>query len=489
MATLLAVVLALPVLGAIAVIVLGARGREIGQLAAAVGAFAWAVLAAAGEPPQLGRIAPGPLVAAALAGLALLVAVRLPGSTFGASAALAGVTVLAVAASTGDGLPDRPLAVGLAILVLLAVGQLRLDAAPPVALIAVAAGGVLVGAGLLVDEPGTGAVVVLVGAGAVLFAAMRWRSAAILLVPAVTLAAARSAAGAHAGSTSGPGVAGLAGALVALAVAVALGGTVAFAARRRSTGAAVGAPVPLAVVVAGIALVAQDVPGLVSAGLLLVAGGVLAVAAAHPVGLVAAVPGLAVALEAAGAATEPVHALAGSAAVAVVAAAGARTPRQVRPVHATPDEWPLALAVVFAVVPLWGWSGADAAVLGELTDAVVTAGALASATTMTLVAIHVRASTPRPATAGAVTGKRRALGRIRRRSPAVSHGSTQPLVEEDRSNRGDVELPVEGQEAESAGRPSQHPVAAPSRAVPDRAGGRGDGGRGRLRARPGRPPR
>jgi hypothetical protein len=83
---------------------------------------------------------------------------------------------------------------------------------------------------------------------------------------------------------------------------------------------------------------------------------VLALAARHPVAIVAALPGLAAAVESAGLATEPEQAAVGAAAI-IALAAGAIGRTSARPA-ARPDV-PVGLAVAFAVIPLWGWAGAD----------------------------------------------------------------------------------------------------------------------------------
>lgn len=140
-------------------------------------------------------------------------------------------------------------------------------------------------------------------------------------------------------------------------------------------------------------LLAQDAADLRAAGLLMAGGAVVATASLHPLGLVALVPGAAAAVEALGAADHPVHAVAGVSVLVVVTAstvgtsnlqsrniaAGDRSIAASRGLAIDPLlHWPVVFAVVFAVVPVWGWSGADVG-MGynpAVAAAVATAGAV-----------------------------------------------------------------------------------------------------------------
>ena len=483
---LLVVALALPLLGAVLVALAPSR-TVVAPLAGGLTALAWAVLATAEQPAELGRIVASPLVAVTVAGTALLAATHPPATTLARSALLCGVTVAAVAAATGDGgVPDRALGLGIVVLSAIAALEAASEGGRSLRSVAPAAGVLLAGlvlAGGVLAGDGFEAVVAA-GAGVVLVAvALRPPAGGRFLLPVAVLATARAADTGHGDGLGGGwpplSVAGAAVALVTVAV---------LALRLRRAGPGDGSPgtAATAVVAAALALVAQDLADLRAAGLLLAAGAVLGLAGRHPFALVAALPGLAVAVEAFGQATEPVHALAGGA-VVVALTAGALVLRREpsAPLRLDLAGWPVLAAGLFAVVPLWGWSGAHP-------DGYVAAAATAAAAAAVVVLAPVLAA-ERPVP----TGTRGVLGRIRHRSNAANHGSTHPL-EEDGSLEGSVEEPVEAGEedpvvedpaGEDVAGPPQHPVAVPARIVPRRAGAGGVGGRGRLRARPGRPPR
>ena len=471
MTGLLVAALVVPLVGALAVAVLRDR-TWVTTGASAVTAASWAALAAVDDVPDLGRIEVSPMAAVAVAGAALLTAAFPAGAPLARSLSLCALTVLGVAATTGDAdLPDRPFAVGLAVLALLAalvtfLGGLHRErwrtvvAAVPVLAVA---------AGLLVDDAGTAAALVVVGAGTAVLAGAVGRRVVPAVLPGVLLAAARTVPVAH--EAAGDGRAEHVP-LAAAVVAVVTGAAVVLRRRRRpdrlSTGVP-GAELPLLVVAAATVLLAQDLADLRGAGALLAAGGVLALASGHPVGLVAAVPGVAAAVEASGGADHPLHAAAAAAIALLVLGAG-------RPVWTTGPGPGVVVAAAFAVVPLWGWAGAP-------TGDHRTAAAVATATVAVVVcalALLPEATVP--------TEPGRVVGRLRRRSNAANHASTHTPVEEIGPLRG------QGDPAEAAAEPRevpdlpQHPVAPPPRAVPRHPPGGGGGGRGRLRPRPGRPP-
>lgn len=459
MTGLLVVGLSVPLVGAVAAVLLRSH-RWVTPLAGAASAVTWAVLATAADPPTLGRIQPDAVVSAAVAGVALVVAALPPATALARSTTTCAITVLAVGASADHGaLPDRPLGAALLGIAGLVVVALWADRSVPVLAGAALTGSFAVaGAGLLLDNGDLAGPVVVAGAMAVLAGSALLAVPAPALVPAAVLAVDR-VAGEAGGSTAVVTTAAVAGLVTAGALLV----------RRRS---AANRAVPLAAAVAaGAVLLLTTVPDLRAAGLLLAAGGVFAVASGHPLGLVATLPGLAAALEAFGAASEPEHALAGAAAVALLAAAamaGAAVP------------WPASrrarlattAAVGFGLVPLWGWSGA---VPEAYTPAVAAAGAVAAVVVAGGLAIAAL-----PAVGGSTPG------RIERRPKAATHASTYSLVEAGGSSEGAAEDP-QGTARRPAGRPAKPPVAVPPRPVPVRAGAGGLRGGRRLRARAGRP--
>jgi hypothetical protein len=510
MTAVLLVALALP-LGAAAAAVLVSDRPSVPSAAAGATALCWAALAVLDQPVELGRIVADPLPAVALAGTAALFAGRTPRTTAARSAGLCALTLLAVGACWGTaGVPDRPL--GLAVVVLSVAIALEPEhsgwaarvLSPPVA-------GVVVGVAVVVGE---GAEAVVVAATlALLLAAVVWQTGTgFLVLPAALLAVHGAAEAVHSGADASEwptvSVAGAAGASV---VAVAM----AWSSRRQRSGPSAWSRsdrLHLAVVAAGVVLVAQDLGSWRSAGLLLAAGGVLALAAAHPVALVAALPGVAAALEVSALGAEPVHAVAAGAATGVLAA-GALRGSSLGTVPGLPSGTrPTALllaAAVFGIAPLWGWSGVHpdrfvpavataAAGAGAVAVGVVVAGLLGTE----LLGTGLLGTGVRRQDRSVPTGSRRPPGRLQRRSNAVNHASTYPpaeevgpveegveeagAVEEDGSHQVGAEVRVPPGEG-GAGRPPQPPVASPPRIVPRRAGGGGVGGRGRLRARPGRP--
>ena len=464
--------LALPLLAAIAAVILPRRPWVV-PIATGLAAAGWVVVAAAERPPTVGRIVAGPVVAAAVAGAALLATARPPASVLGRSGAACAITVLAVAASTGDGdVPDRPLAVGLVVLALLTAVCVRAAGEGVPATLVASLPGAAVGGALLLSDPGRSALVaVLAAVGAVAATAVTGHAGALL--PAVVLAVARVTGAAHGPSGRSEGVVWAA---VAAAVAVAASIVAREVVRRRGRhrGArpverSVDLPA-CAVVVAALVLVAQDVGAVRSAGLLLAAGGALAVASRHPAGLLAAVPGLAAAMAAAPAGTEPVHAAASGAAVLVVLAALLVPP----PPRAAPTAW-LAPAVAFGVLPLWGWSGATPDAHADTVAVAIAVVAVVAGAVLVVAAARGVVPTDRPGS----------LGRLRRRSNAADHARTHPTEEVQPTEVGGQA----SQGVDAPGGAPQRAVALPSRAVPGRVGGGGVGGRRRIRVGPSRSPR
>ena len=497
MTALLFVALLLPLAGAAAAALVPGR-PSLPSLGAGVTALCWAALAGLDEPVELGRLVADPLPAAALAGTAAVLAGRTPRGTLARSAGLCALTVLAVGACWApDGATQRPLA--LAVVVLSAAAALGSEPSGwPARVLSPPVAGLAVGVGLLAGE-GAEAVVAAAAAALVLTAVLWRTTSGFLLLPATLLATHRAAEAVHVGPdrSDWPPVAVAAAAGVVL-VALAAGWT----ARRDGGYAASWAPsdrAALAVVAAAVVLVTQDLAPWRSAGLLLAAGAVLALAASHAAALVAAVPGLAAAVQVSSLGSEPVHGVAAGAVVAVVAAGVLDRSTDLRAgIPSSPVPRALLMAaLLFAVVPLWGWSGATP---DGYVAAVATAAAGAGAVAVGVVVAGLLGTVARPAGFAVPTGSGRGLGRLQRRSNAVNHASTYPPaeeaglveeagpVQEDEPRRVGAEVPVSPGEG-GAARPPQPPVASPARIVPRRAGGGGVGGRGRLRARPGRPPR
>lgn len=476
MTALLAAALVAPVVGAVVSAAVtrssGALARRLEHLVPTVGvvvAGAWAVMASVREAPTWGSLVATPAVAVAVAGVGVL-AVAFPArSLVGTAATSIGLTVVGVGATAGGvELPDRSLAGGVAALAVLAAVAALADGAGRWATLLSTGGAVAVAVGAALDDSERGALVAVAGSAVVLLVATR-RSpddpgSGLLVLPALALVVSRTVATA-APADDRLGVAGaLLGALVAIAVAV----------RRGSTERTASDALPLAVVGAGLVVVTQDLAAASGAGLLLVAGGVLALGARHPVGLVAAIPGATAAVVAFGAATGWVHAVAGASAVALLlAGVGANDGRLGTPAATIPRLTVLA-AVAFGVLPDWGWAGVA---LPDHASAVATAAAFA-------LPVIVLLSLPLP------TGSQQATGRIsRRRETATTptHGST--IQEAARPQEGRPEEEVLGQEAgEQEDGTTQRPVAVPPQPVLVRARVRGAPLRGRVRARSGRAP-
>lgn len=418
MNTLLGLVLAVPLVGAVLVVVApGLRSAATVRTVAAAVALGWAVLAAAEHPAGLGRLLAEPVTAAAVAGFALLVAARPPASLIARSASLTAITLLGAAATSVDrASPERAFAAGVAVLTVVAVLRARSEGRGLMAVVPLVAGGAATVAGLLVDDPDRGLLLVLGGAVGVLVAAVLVDPSAVVLGPVVLLALVRVSGDVHETipDPDGSMVPGAAGAVVGLLVAAAL-----LRSRRRL-------PERLALAALGAAAVAiaQDLPELRTAGPLIAAGGVLALVGRHPVALVATLPGLAAIVDAFGLATEPAQAAAGAAVVALVLAAvteGRPAPAGA-PARSRALGWPVAPAVAFGVLPAWGWADASP---GPYTEGVVTAAAFGVPALVALIGWPHRP----------VTGRERdRVGRMRfrrGRSSAAPDGSTQATAEDE----------------------------------------------------------
>ncbi len=478
-----------PALAAVALVVLARASSDLSRrvadatvsFVAGAAAVGWAVLAASSESANWSRLVATRPVAVAGVGLAVLVASSSPRRLVARSTALTGLSAFAVAATVrGVDLPDRWLAGALvAVALLVALGRL-VDGHGRVTTAVTALAVFAVAAGVVVDDADTGALVALAGIGVALAAALwstdRDPGGGAVAMPALLLAV--SAAVDHT-----PRLAeetdrvGLAGAAVGVVAALAL------ASVRRVDG--VHGRLPLAVVGAGVVVLAQDLPDAGGAGLLLAAGGVLALAAGHPVGLVAAVPGLTGSLVVFGAATAAVHAAAGGAVVALVLAGTARA-STAPPLPGDPRRRALlGGAVAFGVLPLWGWSGVA---LSDHAVGVATAAAFALPVVV-VVAWLVPPGSAR--STGRITGRRDSAAAPSHGSTIHEAGSEVPPEEEDGVEEVDgQDGPEEGVEegrTEAAGT-TQHPVAVPPQPVPGRARVRGTALRGRLRAGAGRTP-
>jgi len=422
----------------------------------------------------------------ALAGVALVVAASSPTGVVARSTALTALTVVAVGATSGGiEFPDRTLAAGVVGGALLLAVAARSDGEAWTTPVTTVVAGVLGAVAVVVDQPDVGAMVSLAG------------------VAILTLGALRPAAGLFPVTLAFVPVASLVVVLVAseispagdaervAAVGAVLGAlaTVALAAARHRPSPA---HLPIAVVVAGVVVAVQDLPDARGAGLLLTAGGVLALAARHPIGLVAAIPGSTASFAAFGAATHPVHAAAGATVVALLVLGVATAPHPAAPPHDAVRRAVLLAAVAFAVLPAWGWSGVA---LDDHAEAIATAAAFALPVAVGLQLLP--------------GGSAGAAGRLARRRddaarPAPTtppHGSTilevdgevprregrlrARLDEEARAPDGQQEE-VEPQEDQPE--EAQPGVAVPPRPVPVRARVRGAPLGRRVRARTGRTP-
>lgn len=348
MSTLVLLLLAGPVVVAVGAAILVERAPELHRAAAVIAAVGWVVVATEGAPVTAGDLVVEPVLAAAAAGLALLVAVVGSRSVLGACSSLLILAVVPAAAAIDPGrLPDRRYAAGLVLAGVLAALRLLGERGPRLAPLLVVLAAVVVATGLVGDDPGEAVALAAAGTTVAVAAAIVWGAPGQLIVPAALLALARS-------GPLRPAEEGLDVVLLLVAGLVVVGAVVLVVARARPATERL----PLATVLAAAGLLALDVPELRAAGALLAAGAVLALAARHPLAIVAALPGLAAAVQSAGLATEPEQAAVGAAAV-VALAAGAigRTPS----LPAGRPDLPVGLALAFAVIPLWGWSGADTA--------------------------------------------------------------------------------------------------------------------------------
>lgn len=492
MTLLLGAVLVVPLLAAVALVPLSrastAPARQVAggvvPVTGALVASGWAVIASAVDPPTWDRIVATPSVAVAAAGVALVVAATAPSRLVGRSTSLTGLALFgAVAGVDGVDLPDRSLAVsvvGLAFFIVVGGVDTRRGA---IALSTIGAGAVAVG--LVLENPDDGAQVAVAGMALVLVVAMRTaesvRPLAAPLLPALVL-------GVHVIVAAAPRTEdvdriGFAGAALGLVASAAL---VLFRASAANPWR-----LSLAVVGAGVVILTQDLPDAGSAGILLVAGGVLAVASGHPVALVGALPGLTASLVVFGAATEPVHAAAGAAAVLLLLVACAGAPRDLVVPAGRADRAFVVAAVAFGVVPLWGWSGI------EVPDHVIGVGAGSAAALLVTVALSL------PLPRGWSRGTGRITGR-RDTAAAPSHGITIPEavsevppeevvvpevpILEDRDEEVASEEEVDDHGGPEQTGTTQHPVAIPPQPVLGRARVRGTPLRGGVRARSGRTP-
>lgn len=340
--------------------------RHVAEWAGAATALAWAgVAATATAPPAAGAVEVDAVLACGLAGLGLLVATRAPVARFGACGALVSIALVALAAGSEDpAAPGRRLGAAMAVLVVLAAIGFGREKASTVSAMTAVVGGVIVALALVVADATLTAVGVVVGAGALVAATAGVGLPGVLIVPVALVAVGRRAALLP---EADAGLLGFTAAGVGVAIAVAI----VVAGRRVPVDRA-----PVAAIGAAIVLLGQDVPGATSAGLLLAAGGILAVAARHPIGLIGLLPGVTATLAVAGAATEGPHAAAGAAVVALGLAAAARPP-VASPLPTGPvGLGALASAATFGLVPVWGWAGADFPALVEAAAVGVAAGGI-----------------------------------------------------------------------------------------------------------------
>lgn len=393
MTTLFALVLGLPLVGASVVVVARERTRLVASATGVAVAAGWSVLVAATSGTdtaavEIGRLHVEPVLAAAAAGLALLVAV-VPGRTvFATSASLTALTVFAAAgAVTRTALPDRSLAAGVVVLVVLVVVRTRLERPPRLTVLALAAGGCLAALGLALDDAELATVLAVGGAGTVVVTAAWSSTSAALMLPVVLLAAHRV--------TSAPRELpdGLDPALVVAVAAAVLGALVLAVLRRRP----VSHRLPMAAALGALALFTADLESFRHTGVLLAAAAVLAAVGRHPVALLAGLPALVAGAEAAATGTEPEHAVIGAAVVLVLAAGavGATSYEPAMPAW----RWAALPGVAFGLAPVWGWSGAGE--LPEYTETLAVATAVGFVVVATLSAWPAaRDALRRPASAG-----------------------------------------------------------------------------------------
>lgn len=515
MNSLLVAALVLPILGIVGVVVTAGpasrhdvQARWVTGLAAAAAAGAWAIIAGAGEAPEVGGIIATTDVAVAAAGVSLLVAASRPSTTLGRATSLAAATAFAAGAGSGaadPGLPDRPFAAGVLALVVLSVIADFADrpagaARGPAVVMLVA--GVVSAVALSLDDlaDGPGPVMVLAALALAVIVSIRTspsdHPSGVLALPGLLLAA--DAVVAAAPRTDDLDRVGLAAAAVAAVAVAAVARVGAGSPERPGDGVRI---LPLAVVGSGVAVAFQSFPDARGAGLLLTAGGVVALATRHPWGLVAAVPGLTAAFAAFGAASEPEHGAAAVAAAALLLVAAHGSPPARHGPTTPTDRTLVGAAVGFAAVPLWGWTGLA---LPEHAEGLAVAAAFALPVVIALRALEARRDAALPGVRVGSTGR---LPSRRNPAAAPSHGSTildfqgEVPVQDDVPQAGFQALEVqeeaghheavhdeEDPEDAHHGRPPQLAVAVPPEPVPVRARRDRAPLRGRVRPRPGRTP-
>lgn len=358
MSVLLVLVLLAPATAALAVSVVPDRARDIATATTAAVGLGWALIAARTDPVTAGDLVADPLLAAAAAGLAALGLAAGSVTTTGTVAVLLALTALPGAAALDPArLPDRRYAAGVLVLGVLAAARLLVERGPRPGQAVVLAASLVIAGGLVGDEAPAAVALAAAGTMVALAAAALWGPPGRLLLPAGLLALAR-AAPLRSPDTDVDLV------LMVVAAGVAVGAALLL----RLSGRPVAHRLPLGAALAAVGLLALDVPELRAAGALLGAGAVLALAARHPVALVAIVPGVVAAVQAAGAATGPEQAAVGAAAVAALAAGAGGRPGVLSRVGLGPLT---AVAVTFALVPLWGWAGADTRAYGDAVAVVV----------------------------------------------------------------------------------------------------------------------
>lgn len=297
---------------------------------------------------------PGPsldaLTVVAVGGFALgAVADRVRSPTrFGVVAVAAATAIMWPLAGAGDGvLVGRRFAAAMTFAAVAVVASAprssTRDRGRVVAWAFVLTGAALVAAGLSLRAGDARVPLVVVGALVTVVTSSRIPGAAAL-VPVAVVAVIRivGAVPPDPERTAWIGVAG--GGLVALGAAA-----VALRARRPVLAS------PAALGVAAVVVATADSTVAAAAAALLAVGSVLAFAAGSPVGLVALVPGLAVVVQAASTAGTAAD-LAASGVVVAIAMVTTVPGGSIRPVT-DPRGWWAAPAVIYAAVPVWGWSG------------------------------------------------------------------------------------------------------------------------------------
>ncbi|HEX4902419.1 MAG TPA: hypothetical protein VFV42_06390 [Acidimicrobiales bacterium] len=352
MSGLLVLLLVAPAAAALAVSIVPDRSRAIASATVGAVGLGWAVVAGSSEPVTAGDLVADPLLAAASAGLAALALSSRTATATGAAAALLALTAVPGAAALDPArLPDRRYAAGVVVLGVLAAARLLVERGPRPGQAVVLAASLLVAAGLVGEEAPAAVALAAAGTIVALAAAAVWGPPGRLLVPAGLLALARVVPR----RAPDPDVDLV---LLVVAAGVAAGAAALFLVRERP----VAHRLPLGGALAAVGLLALDVPELRAAGALLGAGAVLALAGRHPLALLALVPGVVAAVQAAGVATAPEQAAVGAAAVAALAAGscGRLGPARRDDVSAL-----TAVAVGFGLIPLWGWAGADTRAYGD----------------------------------------------------------------------------------------------------------------------------